>query len=97
MSDSIKRHFYAVLVQQNRGNYDILEVIHLPKMIQVRVRSKLVNCRQILNPSRIIMVTMNRKDRHLNPMVFVCKIGLREIQNFEGQLFLAENLPVEDL
>ena len=76
MANAVQGELGLSFDEQYRLHFDVLNISHLAKVVDVIVTVHQVNVGQILEAGRIVMVAVNHEDWNLHGQIFVHVVGI---------------------
>ena len=64
VADAIQGYFGATFPEQDRHNFDVLDVRHFAKVVNVVVLAHQIYIAQVLESAGIVMIAVDHEDRH---------------------------------
>lgn len=97
VADAVDGQLGLALDKQNRLHFDILYIRHLPEVIDIIVAVHEVYVRQVFEAARIVMITVNHKDGHLDAQILVHVVRILIQVRVELDVLIAEHSLIEHL
>ena len=98
MTQTVQCHPCLSLLEKDRSDLNLLDVLDLSEVVEVVVDASLVETTEHVQPRRVIMVAMDAEDGQLHREVIVHIVRSRILECLEPtRTLVPENLLVEDL
>lgn len=97
VTNAVERNFGLTFDKKYWDNFNILNIRHLTEIINVVITIHQIDITQVLQSTRVVMISMNHKNGHGDAQIFVHVIRIVELVSFEFYILFAENTLVEHL
>ena len=97
MTNPIQRQFRLTFDVQDRLHFDVLNIRHLAKVVDVIVAVHQIDIGEVLEPGWIVVVTVYHEDRYLHRQILVHVVRILVQVGVEFDVLIAKHSLIEHL